>query len=360
MDRFSLFISFILLFAADRAYPQQSAELGPEDEAVTIIYTSDLWTPYGDPDDHFDLLSLFSLKRVRIGAVVIDNTMRANELRTGVDKSPNVGAVLKANELSGHEGVPCVAGLKEPLLTADDDAHDRPVREQAAIQLILDELMRLPGRDAVIITTGSLRDVCAAYNRSPTLFHEKVRRMIISIGDSYGVAGLADTNTAKDTAAWNGIVTSGLPIDWMPTNPSKGRGGPSRYTSYWYFMQSELLTRCPEDVQQFFESEEIPVHDNRTRHMWSTPAFIESEGLKCYEVEGVLQWMLPEATASLPDAVERVPYEFIPVNFSLDERGVAVWEETAGETNVRILKIRDYYLYNKAMFRFSQQCYELR
>jgi hypothetical protein len=35
---------------------------------VPILYSSDLYHPHEDPDDHFDLATLFSLNTVEIGA----------------------------------------------------------------------------------------------------------------------------------------------------------------------------------------------------------------------------------------------------------------------------------------------------
>ena len=69
---------------------------------------------------------------------------------------------------------------------------------------------------------------------------------------------------------------------------------------------------------------------------------------------GDIKWLSAEEVKNFPNAKLCMPYEFVPVKFSLNKKGVAEWEEAApGEpTNIRIFRIKDYYLYNKAMFLF--------
>ncbi|MEO1012228.1 MAG: nucleoside hydrolase [Bacteroidota bacterium] len=328
-----------------------------KEEGIPVIYSSDLWDPHGDPDDHFDLATLFSIKNLDIRAVIIDYTMQANVKRTKVEKEPNLEVVEKVTRLFDRKAVSVEAGLQSPLQSTKDKGLDYPQAEQKAIALIMRQLKEVPDKSAFIITTGSVRDICAAFNRNPRLFHEKVKKVIISVGDSFGYAGIEDTNTAKDVEAWKCLMTSGLPIDWMPTNPSKRRGGPSRFVSYWLFFQPRLLQQSPEKIRQFFASERIRSDHKTMRPMWSTPAFIESAGLQCYQIDDELGWMSPTEAQDRPKAKMVAPYSFVPIEFSLDDEGVAVWKE-AGEgmgTNIRVFRINDYYLYNESMFQFLVQ-----
>ena len=323
-------------------------------ENTPVIYSSDIWFPPGDPDDHFDLLTLMSLDKISVEAIIIDNTMQANIARTKTHKIPNVEAIKKVSILFGKKKIPAAfVGMEQKLKSSEDKAIYATEEEQKAAKLLLSTLRNSASKSAIIITTGSLRDVCSAYNREPNLFHQKVRKIIISIGDSYGIAGTADTNTAKDVEAWKGIMNSGLPIDWMPTNPSKGRGGPSRYCSHWYFIQSELLKKTPKNLQEFLNSEKINPEAAKQRHMWSTPAFVEISGKKCYLVGKEIKWLFPEEAENFPETELLNPYEFVPVTFELDEYGVAIWQETSGnDSNIRILRINDYYMYHEAMYNF--------
>jgi hypothetical protein len=319
-----------------------------------IIYSTDLTKPPGDPDDHFDLLSLFSLNDVSIEAVILDYPWREIDRERG--RKPNFNALQKASVFFNRKEVPCRAGLRRPLESPGDKGLDRPEEEQKAISLIIDRLKSSPSNGVVFITTGSLRDICAAYNRKPELFKKKVHRMIFSIGDSYGLVGTDDTNTSLDVEAWKGLMSSDLPIYWMPCNPSKGRGGPSRYVSYWYFIQSELAPHCPKSIEQFLKSDGIDLSRPVQRHMWSTPAFIEAAGLKCYRAEGKIKWLTKQEAKTRDKGNTRIckPFEFIPIRFSLNDKGIAVWEkaQSGKHTNIWIIRINDYYLYNEAMFQF--------
>jgi hypothetical protein len=349
----SVFMGMIFFCYARCGEPQkQVAKTSAEERPV--IYSSDLFIPRDDPDDHFDLVTLFSLKNLDIKAVVLDNTMKDNVLRTKVDKKPNYNVVKKVAGLFGRANVPAEAGLAEPLSSVNDKGLDRPEEEQKAIELIISQLKTVKENSATIITTGSLRDVCAAFNREPDLFRAKIKKIMISIGDSYGIAGITDTNVSKDIEAWKGIMASGLPVDWLPCNPSKLRGGPSPFVSYWYFMQPELMEKCPLKVQNFFDSEEIRVKSVVARHMWSTPAFIETAGLKCYKIGTQVKWMAAQERENTPHAELCEPYSFVPISFALDEKGAAVWAPAKPQekTNIRIFQVNDYYLYNISMFQF--------
>ena len=45
---------------------------GAEPSRVPILYSTDLYHPHDDPDDHFDLLTLFAIPEFDIRGIVID------------------------------------------------------------------------------------------------------------------------------------------------------------------------------------------------------------------------------------------------------------------------------------------------
>ena len=234
---------------------------------VRVVHITDLFSPPGDPDDHFDLLTLLGLKEVSVAGVVIDHTVEH-----GV---PGLQVVQKAAMLAGRDPIRCAAGLPAPLVSETDAGAHRPHGQQAAIELILSSLEECPDRQMIFTIVGSMRDLAAAYNRNPELFHAKVMRLMVNAGDSCGEVGPKDWNTALDLAGWRRIMSSGLPIDWFPCNPSKGRGRLNNHVSYWSFPQNEILGDCPAAVRDFFDSEQISPADPVIRHMWSTVSFAE-------------------------------------------------------------------------------------
>lgn len=356
---FFLFLVPVMLFYTHCESQKSQQNLEVEEKPI-VIYSTDLSAPPGDPDDHFDLLSLFSIPEIDIKAVILDYPHLQRDRDRG--RLPNFNAVKNAAKLFDRKEVPCAAGIRVDLQSPEDQAINLPEEQQKAIQLVLSVLQSSPQSSVTIITVGSLRDIAAAYNRDPDLFHDKIKKLIISVGDSYGLTGTKDTNTSRGVNAWKRLMTSGLPIDWMPTNPSKGRGGPSPYVSYWYFMQHELAPYCQPSIAEFLLSDGIDLHqkdrgDGRPiqRHMWSTPAFIEVAGLKCNRHNDSLSWISGNKAEEGAKILQ--PYTFVPISFYLDENGIARWEKAVdgADSNIRIFKINDYYLYNQAMFQFLSQ-----
>lgn len=311
------------------------------DEELSVIYSSDLFRPYDDPDDHFDLLTLMSCRHLPVAAIVLNG-----------DHEPNFAAVQKARQLFSRPLIPCEAGLSKKLKSLQDKGIDQPADQQKAVELILRVLETSCDHSVVIISSGSLRDICAAYNRQPDMFHQKIRKACFSIGDSFGKIGVADHNTKLDINAWRGMMASGLPIDWMPCNPSKGRGGPSPYVSYWHFTQSDLLQNVPLSVQDFFRSENISVTSDAKRHMWTTAAITETASYRYYQAGTLHRWAKAAEGVHHPDWVDRTPYEFVPVKLALDASGTASWSKAAQKSNTRIFRIKDEAMYNRALFEF--------
>ncbi len=130
----------------------------PPPSRVPVIYSTDLLHPHDDPDDHYDLATLFALPEFDVRGIVLDLGERQQQ-RLG---RPPVEQIL---HLAGRR-VPYVMGINRPLGTRDDRAADVPEEFQGGIDLILSTL-RQSKEKVVIFSTGSLRDVAAAYNREP-------------------------------------------------------------------------------------------------------------------------------------------------------------------------------------------------
>ena len=146
-----------------------AADAEPPPSRVPVIYSTDLLHPHDDPDDHYDLATLFALPEFDVRGIVLDLGERQQQ-RMG---RPPVEQIL---HLVGRR-VPYVMGVSRPLTTPDDRAADVPEEFQGGIELILSTL-RESNEKVVIFSTGSLRDVAAAYNREPELLRAKVRAFI--------------------------------------------------------------------------------------------------------------------------------------------------------------------------------------
>lgn len=251
-------------------------------EPVPIIYTTDLYHPHDDPDDHFDLATLFAIPEFDIRAIVIDAGPR------GKDR-PGLVVVEQLMHLTGRQA-PVAVGLFENLASPSDDCATQPGATQAGINLILD-VLEGSAEPVTVFTTGSLRDVAAAYNRRPKLFEEKVSRLYINVGHS---AGGEEHNVKLDRHSYIRVLRSGLPVYWTPCFGEEG------YLSYWKFTQKDVLADAPRPVQNFIvyaltkadsktvdpveflssEPDAMVVESlwAKQRNMWCTGAFLDAAG----------------------------------------------------------------------------------
>ncbi len=205
-----------------------------EKESVPIIYTTDLYHPHQDPDDHFDLATLFAIPEFDIRAIVIDRG-------EGGANRPGVCAIQQMNFLTG-KNIPYALGLIENLKSPKDRAENHPKDAQAGVEIIL-KALRESSRPVTFFTTGSLRDTAAAYNREPDLFKEKVERLYINAGHS---SGGKEWNVDLDRHAFFRMLSADLPIYWMPCFGDNG------YLTHWRFPQRQVLDPLPVALQNFF------------------------------------------------------------------------------------------------------------
>jgi len=274
--------------------------------AMPVIYSTDLYHPHNDPDDHYDLLTIFSLPELDVRAVIID-------MGAPGKGRPALGAMAQIGALRGKQP-PVATGLIENLASPEDTARERPAEEQAGVELIL-KTLRDAREPVTLFAVGSMRDMAAAYNREPALFREKVGRFYVNAGDT---RGKMEYNVQIDPVAYNRIMTSGLPLYWTPCF---GDGG---YGSFWQFRQGDVLATAPREVQSFFlymfsksgdtdavgylkkepDAALLAKVSGEDRAMWCTASFLDAAGRTdstfCYEMKRVA--LAPDGTSVLaPD-----------------------------------------------------------
>ena len=201
--------------------------------SIPILYTTDLLHPHSDPDDHYDLATLFALPEFDIRGLVFDLGEK------GKGKAA-LASLRQMMHLTQRE-IPWAEGLLHNLASPEDTGEGYP-EEQAGIRLILDTL-RASVQPVTLFVTGSLRDIAAAYNQAPDLFKEKAGRLYINAGS---VNDKVEWNVGLDLNAYLRIMRSGLPIYWAPCFGNDG------YETYWRFTQSDVLDKLDPPLQQFF------------------------------------------------------------------------------------------------------------
>lgn len=332
----------VVIFAA--TILPAAAQMPP---AVPVIYGTDLLHPHDDPDDHFDLATVFAMPGLELKAILLDLGERQKE-RSG--RTP----VEQMLALTGRR-VPYAAGLSHALQSPDDTAARQPGSDQGAVELLIRTLRESP-RSVIVITTGSSRDVCAAFNREPALLREKIARLYINSGH---IDGGEEWNVKLDPHAYVGLMRSGLPIYWCPCMPV----GQSRST-FWKFRQQEVLETAPPPLLNFFiyglqqvDPKEIdPIAALRQdlrpfrrlvfamdRNMWSTSSILDAAGLRVWK-----RGDRYVTASAAPEGAGKTPvFDFIAADVTITDAAVTSWKPATG--NMRLHRVVDAAGYEPGM-----------
>ena len=266
-------------------------------ERIPVIYSTDLYHPPQDPDDHYDLAILSSLEELEIKALIFD-------VATSFRKPEEFGKIAldQMEKITGKSAPPWKVGLTQPLRSPDDKAYDQPEEFQAGVELILSTLKK-SDVPVVMFMVGSCRDFAVAFNRDPDLLRQKVKAVYVNAGN--GRKGTQDEwNVKLDANAYMRLMSSGLPIYWCPcivdaeqlSTPEEVLEGKVLCTYFRVFNQAELLktarpmvknffayalNRSEEEPLDFLDKEPQPLPETR-RNMWCTGPFLHAAGREIY------------------------------------------------------------------------------
>ena len=329
---------------------------GAAENRVAVVYSTDLYHPHVDADDHVDLATVFALPELDVRAVLLDNGQwqRQKSGRTPVEQML---------AMTGRR-VPYAPGLA-PLKSPEDDGRAQPAEYQQAVELLL-KVLRESGEPVHVITTGSVRDVAAAFNREPELLRAKVAALYVNIGNSS--LGGDEYNVALDRAAYRRLLQTGLPIYWYPCFPKN-----VRESTYWLMADfPATLKASPAPLRNYFiyavrhldptkydpvaalAADLGPVDDafakagafRPAKEMWCTPALLTVAGRRIYRVAGGYV-----AAATPPPGAEEVKlYEYVPTRLEVDPQGKPTRiDYHASDPNVKVIRVSDPKLYGEAM-----------
>jgi hypothetical protein len=221
--------------------PAAGADSRSAKPPLPLIHCTDLFHPHGDPDDHFDLATLYGMPGIDLKAVILDQ----GRLQA---KQPGTIPVSQLNRITGRT-VPAATGLADKLRTPTDTGLDQPAEFQQGVALILSTLRQSPRRVA-ITAVGSMRDATAAFNREPDLFRRKVDKLVIFIGEASD-SKFTEHNVSLDPQAYVGLMRSGLPLYWVPCFDGglwQNRG----HASFWQAKHADLLRHAQPALLQYF------------------------------------------------------------------------------------------------------------
>ncbi len=311
---------------------------------IPFIHTTDLYNPPQDPDDHVDLATVYALPELDLRAVILDPSRRfVGQL------DPGFVPVVQMNFLSGR-AVPVAAGPIDPLRSSSDAAEDRPRREQAGIELLLDALRR-SAEPAFVSVVGSARVVAAAWNREPQLLRQKVRAVLVNAGATTGKPG-SEWNVDLDVQAWVALMRSRLPILWYPCTGEHGATGLDAHNTYWSVSHRQLFAGLPRPLRAYFDyafnhhargdiiralselgsgaSWDKLLMDRR--NMWSTASLILAAGRVLAQTSEGWRFIAKEQAGGL----KLQPLAMLPIACEVDDAGVVGWSAKPEPSNVRI------------------------
>jgi len=327
-------MSAVLLIAFSIAALVFSAGVAQETAkgSTPVIYCTDLFHPPDDPDDWFDLATVFSLGEFDLRGIVLDQGEKQL-------KKPGRIPIEQLMAITGKK-VPFASGLPNKLNSPSDKGLDQPEKFQAGINLIF-KVLSESDRKVTLITVGSLRDVCAAFNREPKLLKAKIEKLYISAGNSDGGS---EYNVDLDPHAYVGVMRSGLPIYWLPCF------GKEPYVSRWQFKQGDLMDGWSLKVQNYFyyglmnvnpaevdpvKALDKPISEEvkkkvwaMDRSMWSTPAFIDAAGKTAAFKQR--RWQV----ISKDEAGEAEPeFRFVPAKVTISDKAVTRFEDVDAKSS---------------------------
>jgi len=338
--------------------------------SIPLIHCTDLFHPAADPDDHWDLATVYALAvrgRVDPRAVIFDHcppSLRRAMIWVG---DPAIQAVAQLNHITGFSAAAAV-GTSKDLAAPDDPQADAAPSDKAGPNLILRVLEESPQPVAISIV-GSSKNVAVAANRAPDLFRRKCRGiyLVAGMGTTDPAKGAnADTNVRYDPAAFRAIFRIQCPVYWTPCLESMD--GPDwhtrlkveRYGCWWKFRQGDILARLSPRARNYFvyalslesslawfryldretDKEKYEKIANGDRYMWSTAAFFHMAGL------GVL----PNGTAAPLESCEpQSVFTYRGISVETCEAGIADWKLDPGSRDRFIYETRFLDDYQSAM-----------
>lgn len=335
-----LFTSLCVAFILATVNPGAEAAQRGGPARIPVIYSTDLFHPHHDPDDHFDLAAIYAIPELDLKGIILD--------QGGVDPAGARGEipVRQMNWLTGRN-VRAVRGLSDKLKDGTDKGLEQVRDTQAGVELILSTLEK-SDQPVTLITVGSVRDVVAAFNRAPDLLRRKVGRLYVFAGEASEnpknkdhSGGFLEYNVKLDPHAYVTVMHSGLPVYWLPCFDGGRPYINNGHASFWKASHRELLAKSREDLIQFF----VYALEKRTddpidflkrpvdqasqkklfsgeRNLWCTAVFTHAADGRIARRNG--QYSLRPQGAS-PTGQETPLFDFSEVELRVNEFGAVIY-----------------------------------
>jgi hypothetical protein len=318
-----------------------------------MIHATDLYHAHADPDDHFDLASIYALNHwglIDLKGILIDFPGNPDL------SEPDVMAVAQMNYYTGL-AVPAVVGTSARMKSRNDVAQGANSMDLQGINWLLNSL-RNSSEPIVVNIVGTATDVAIALKKDPELFKKKCKAIYLNAGSAYLAEDKRkEYNVELNPSAYAAIFDAPCPVYWLPCFHIKNQRG--EYGSYYQFLQGDILPYVHRKLQNFFlfmldrksgnnwfsylngqpEAELLSKQSKLMRNMWCTAGFLHAAGKK----------VTPDGEIVDLNSEKKSVYSFQPVGVTCDDQGDTTWEIKQGSTNRFILHIDDTSKYQSAM-----------
>jgi len=324
-------------------------------DKVPMIHSTDLYHIHCDPDDHWDLATVYALAysgNVDLKGILIDYPSRP-ELG-----DPDVMGIAQMNYYTGLV-VPFVVGSPFPMKSRKDTQSQATNIEIQGVNWLL-KTLRESEKPVVINIVGAATNVAVALKKEPELFKKKCKAIYLNAGSANSIKDRKlEYNVKLNPLAYAAIFDAPCPVYWMPCTTRTNIGEVGEYGTYYRFVQKEILPFLPEKLQNFFvfmlakkeshkwfsylngkpETELLNQFGESVRNMWCTAGFIHAAGKK----------VSPEGELIPGDSEKNPVCSFVPVKASCDDQGYVDWKTDKKPGNRYIFHVDDLNNYQEAM-----------
>lgn len=323
---------------------------------TSFIHQTDIFHPHGDPDDHWDLATVYALAAQ--GALDLRGIMfdYPPAHRQG---DPATLAASQLGCLTGITGIPVVVGSMFPMRHRKDAQEDRGRAARASAEWLC-RTLEASEEPVVINIVGSCTDVALAGLMRPDLFEAKCKAIYLNAGAANpGEGGELEYNVRLNPGSYAAVFDLPCPVYWCPCwHRTEVREVGVNGT--WYsFMQGEILRNVGAPLCNFFlymlsrsddpkylrylngpvDAALLEDFSAKARSMWSTAAILHAAGLGVGAANGL------QPVGLIADPV----FEFLPVSITCADDGQTVWKPSTAESRRYIFQIRRPDMYAPAM-----------
>lgn len=328
-----------------------------------VILTTDLYHQHADPNDHWNLATMFSLAKAKyinfVGIMCDDDRALASDGSYLHFGDPAVMSVAQLSYLTGVT-VPVGFGSREPIRSEDDIkrvlSSDKPI---SSVNLLL-KALRETKNGVDIHMCGSCKDVLLAYRADPDAFIHGCDTIYLNAG-TYLKNEPIEYNVSLEPYAYSEIFKIPVKICWSPCFdelrpwPYK----PSKRATFYELNESEVTKSLSSELLKYFsfmygkiESSawlsylkaplDLKLYESwreQRREMWSTPGYLTSAG-KNVSLDG-----------EIIDAGEgKELFAYTPVSVNVTRDGKITWQDVE-KSNVYMFESHDPQLYFELMPR---------